>query len=168
VAEQPDVETVVDVAEYVRDARRSLMARPQYDEHGNPLSGNTRTMTIGHRSAQMAAALEPIRQAVYRATLADMGCTVDGSNRPTEAQRITARNLATLDMLAETFWTWIEQQGVMTSKGKTRAAVTTLLSIIDRQTKLAQFVGLDRRQRGVNVAEEFAQMHEAQSKGEPR
>ena len=65
--------------------------------------------------------------------------------------RITARNLATLDVLAETFWTWIETRGVLTAKGKTRSAVTTLLSIIDRQTKLAAVVGLQRKAHDVRA-----------------
>jgi len=106
-------------------------------------------LDIGDRSVQLQTALAPVREAIYRATCTDLGVSPDGAERPTEALRITARNLATLDVLAETFWTWIEARGVLTAKGKTRSAVTTLLSIIDRQTKLAAVIGLQRKARDV-------------------
>lgn len=124
-----------DVARCVRDARARLTST----------SPAMNALDVGARSVQLQAALAPVREAIYRATCEDLGVSPDGPERPTEALRITARNLATLDILAETFWTWIETRGVLTAKGKTRSAVTTLLSIIDRQTKLAAIIGLNRR-----------------------
>ena len=74
---------------------------------------------------------------------------------------MTVRNLATLEVLQSTFWTFIEAQGVMTAKGKTRSAVTTLLSIIDRQTKLAATLGLERRAKPVASLADVLEAHEA-------
>jgi hypothetical protein len=132
------------VATHVREARRQLVDRPGGQ-------GNSNAMTIGHCSEQMQTALAPVRDAIERAVLADLGFAKDGSEQPAEALRITARNLASLDVLAETFWTWLEGRGVLTSKGKTRSAVNTLLSIIDRQTKLAAVVGLTRRTKDIRA-----------------
>ena len=106
-------------------------------------------LEVGDRSVRLQAALAPVRDAIYRATCADLGVSPDGPERPSEALRITARNMATLDVMAETFWTWIEDRGALTSKGKTRSAVTTLLSIIDRQTKLAAVIGLQRKAKDI-------------------
>jgi hypothetical protein len=140
----------LDVAACVREARRRLEAQPQTDPvTGQVTPGNVQTMTVGDRSVQLQAALAPVREAIYQAALTDLGVSPDGPDRPSEALRITARNLATLDVLAETFWSWIEARGVLTAKGKTRSAVTTLLSIIDRQTKLAAVVGLQRKSRDI-------------------
>jgi hypothetical protein len=36
------------------------------------------------------------------------------------------------------------RDGVLTTKGKTRAAVTTYLSVVDRLSRLAAAIGLDR------------------------
>lgn len=128
-----------DVADCIREARERLSAT----------SPAMNALEVGDRSVQLQAALAPVRAAIYQATLADLGVSPDGPDRPSEALRITARNLATLDVLAETFWTWIETRGAVTAKGKTRSAVTTLLSIIDRQTKLAAVIGLARKSRDV-------------------
>ena len=40
--------------------------------------------------------------------------------------------------------------GPLTSRGKTKAMLTAFLSLLDRQVKLAQMIGLERRQRRVN------------------
>lgn len=139
----------LDVAGAVRDARQALVDHQQQGVHGHVVDANVNAMTIGHTSAQLQTALEPLREAIYQSTLSDLGFSVDGAERPPEALRITARNLASLDVLCETFFTWIEERGVLTAKGKTRSAVNTLLSIIDRQTKLVAVIGLTRRSRDI-------------------
>lgn len=139
-----------DVAECIREARERLsVAGPSMN-----------AMQVGDRSVKLQAALEPVRAAIYGQTLADLGCSIDGPEKPTETLRMTARNLAALDVLAETFWTFIEAQGVLTAKGKTRAAVTTWLSIVDRQLKLAQVLGLERKAKRAKSLDDVLAEHE--------
>jgi hypothetical protein len=139
-----------DVAECIREARERLSAA----------GPSMNAMGVGDRSVRLQAALSPVRDAITAATLADLGYSLDGPNQPPEAARVTARNLAALDVLGETFWTWIEAQGVLTAKGKTRAAVTTWLSIVDRQTKLAGVLGLERKARAATPLADVLAQHE--------
>jgi hypothetical protein len=125
-----------DVAACIREARQQLEGQPAMNALGP-----------GHRSVALQTALAPVRDAIEQRTLADMGFSPDGAETPPETVRSLARNFAALDVLAQTFWTWIEDRGVLTSKGKTRSAVTTYLGIIDRQSKLASVIGLQRRRR---------------------
>lgn len=145
-----------DVAASIRAARQQLEGQPEHN-----------AITIGHRSAHLQAALEPVRTAIYEATLSDLGYPKDGPERPSEALRMTARNLASLDVLAETFWTWIESRGPVTSKGRTRSAVNTLLSIIDRQTKLAATIGLERKARDVSRMSAAEYVEQQRQRTEP-
>jgi hypothetical protein len=48
------------------------------------------------------------------------------------------------DLLASTLAENIKRGGVVTGKGRTRAAVTAYLAVVDRQTRLAQLLGLER------------------------
>src|ERR1700752_1508474 len=149
----PADEAPIDVAACIREARERLVSQPQTDAASGRLvpgnAGPAGVDIIGHRSAQMQTALAPVRDAIEQGIRADLGYPVGGAERPPVRLRMVARNLATLDVLAETFGTWIEDRGVMTAKGKTRSAVTTLLSIIDRQNKLALALGLARRDKNI-------------------
>ena len=84
-------------------------------------------LRVGDRSKHLQAALEPLRSEIYHAMLSDLGLSENGPQRPTETQRMTVRNLASLDVLAETFWTWIAERGVLTSKAR-RARPSTRCS----------------------------------------
>jgi hypothetical protein len=49
----------------------------------------------------------------------------------------------------------IVKHGVLTTKGKTRAAVTTYLQVVDRLTRLALALGLERQAKQVPSIEDF-------------
>jgi hypothetical protein len=55
--------------------------------------------------------------------------------------------------LAETLWINIEQQGALTSKGRSRAAVTLYLQVSDRLDKLVSRLGLERKARALSFHE---------------
>ena len=101
-------------------ARRRLADREQTDDAGRAIDGNTKTLKAGHRSEQLQAALAPIRAAIETATLTlALGFPPDGPERPPEALRMTGqRSLAGLDVLSETFWTYIETLGPLTLRGE--------------------------------------------------
>src|SRR5262245_42187961 len=106
-----------DVAACVREARQRLEAQPQADEGtGQVTPGNVRSMTVGARSAQLQTALAPVREEIYRRALSDQGYGQDTLESPPETLRINCRNLASLDVLVETFWTHLETRGVLTAK----------------------------------------------------
>jgi hypothetical protein len=65
-------------------------------------------------------------------------------------QRDLAHDYARTHVIIETVFANIEQSGVFAPKGKTRAAVTLLMSLLDRRMRLAQAIGLERRTKPVH------------------
>jgi hypothetical protein len=57
---------------------------------------------------------------------------------------------ARVDVLIESVVSNIEVGGIFTPKGRARAAVTMLMSLMDRRLRLALTLGLERRQRPVH------------------
>jgi hypothetical protein len=123
----------------------------QQDARGRFLPGNTARLKDGRRSQQLADGLllppgAPLPYEREAAVLADLG---DTSN----VQRGLVRRLVHLELIAE----WLEgnllAQGVLTTKGKSRAAVATYLATTDRIVRLSTTLGLDRRPRNVGTIE---------------
>jgi hypothetical protein len=57
---------------------------------------------------------------------------------------------ARTDVLIESVAANIEVGGIFTAKGRTRAAVALLLSLMDRRLRLAQALGIERKQRQID------------------
>jgi hypothetical protein len=64
---------------------------------------------------------------------------------------------ARTDVLIESVAANIEVGGIFSSKGRTRAAVTLLLSLMERRLRLAQALGLERRAKRVPSLSEVMQ-----------
>ena len=114
--------------------------------------GETRALKHGRYSKQAQLALLPGQEEI-RAVLAsrrerltdDQGGTQDMS----QILEDTIDRYQRLWVLASTLEARMEKEGVLTGKGKTRAAVTLYLGIVDRLSKLAQQIGFDRKARQV-------------------
>jgi hypothetical protein len=87
------------------------------------------------------------------AELAAQRAELEADQGGADGLSVTRRNLipryvelnAILDHLAERLLT----EGPITAKGRTRAALSAYLAALDRQVRLAQLLGLERRARGV-------------------
>jgi len=120
--------------------------------------GNVARLTHGLRSCRVqAGALLPPGAALpadrERAIVADLGGDV-----PTITAGLV-RRYAHLELIAE----WLEgnliAEGVMTTKGRQRAAVSAYMAVVDRLTRLGLTLGLERKARPVtNAAEYFKQL----------
>jgi hypothetical protein len=91
-----------------------------------------------------------------------------GATLPAERERAVLADLGDLSTLqaglvrryvhAELIAEWLEgnliAQGVLTTKGRTRAAVDVYLRVVDRVTKLAGELGLERRAKRIPSIEE--------------
>jgi hypothetical protein len=115
---------------------------------GRFTSGNREALIHGGRSRQASALQAPLREEIRGRVLSDLGIA------ETEA---TATLLALIDRFAETsllcdaYFTWLQDQGgPIGTRGRQRAAVAGYLAVLDRQTKLATLIGLERRQKRVN------------------
>jgi hypothetical protein len=125
------------------------------DARGRFAVGNTASLIHGGRSRQASALQAPLREELRRGVIADLG----GDERalPRTLLQLVDRFCET-SLLADAYFTWLQDQGgPIGTRGRQRAAVSGYLAALDRQTKLAQLIGLERRARNVASlsAEEF-------------
>ena len=120
------------------------------DRLGRATARNTLRMTHGARSVQRRLAqiearrggLAPERAAI----LADLGGPENVSNIKA---RLVDRYLET-SLIAEWLGGNLLLDGVLTTKGKTRAAATLYLQVVDRVHRLSLALGLERRARDLS------------------
>jgi hypothetical protein len=137
----------LDVPAAVLAARQQLQGRPERDAaSGRFVGGTAAALGPGHHSKQLQEALAPLRDAVCDATLTDLGVS---RLVATQTQLMAARDLATLDVISETLWAFLQEHGPLTAKGKSRAALGRLLAVLDRKANLIKLLGLERRGRQV-------------------
>jgi hypothetical protein len=146
----------LDVPAVVRAARRQLLAVQAHDSRSGRFVGSAApSRGPGADSRQLDAALGPLREQLYRQALADQGHNeTDAPVTLMEAER----SLSSLSVLEESFWQYIVERGPITSKGKTTAAVSRLLAVVDRKLKIIALLGLARRQReGLTLSQVLAE-----------
>lgn len=118
--------------------------------------GNTKSLTTGTRSLRSGPELFPERAALLlereRAIVADLGGEAEVSTAKREIVTRLVQASAIADSLAEDFIA----HGVLTGKGRARRSVATWLSVIDRVHRLSQAVGLERKQKTVDLAQALA------------
>jgi hypothetical protein len=106
--------------------------------------GNTAALKHGgRRSLDRPEALIAIagKRAELTAHLGDQSSVI---------QQDIVTDYARTDVLIESVAANIEVGGIFTAKGRTRAAVTLLLSLMDRRLRLAQTLGIEKKQRQIN------------------
>lgn len=107
--------------------------------------GNMARLTTGQRTKRLLDVPELARAHVERtdALVTDLG----GIAGLSVAAAMLVAELARLQLVTESLGADVLRHGVLTGKGRTRAAVTIYLQVLDRQQKLAQLLGLERRQK---------------------
>jgi hypothetical protein len=76
---------------------------------------------------------------------------------PSVLQADLVTDYARVDVLIESVARNIEVGGIFTPKGRTRAAVSLLLSLLDRRQRLATTLGIARHVKRIDLAQAFAQ-----------
>jgi len=135
----------MDVEAGVSQALEALAQRQQHDPAtGRFVAGNTTAGTSLERSGAFWEAVEPLKRELVQRT--GTALAVDDATPETF--------LGLVDAYAETrlfrqamYRRLVELGGPITSKGKARALYTAYLSALDRETKLAITLGLERRQK---------------------
>ena len=123
---------------------------------GRFLPGNLAALTHGQRSRQLldVPALAEAHRARVEAIETDLG----GAAQLSAVQLPLVSELARLQLITDSLGADVLGKGVLTGKGRTRAAVTVYLAVLDRQQRLAQLVGLrtaravPHRRRGRRLA----------------
>jgi hypothetical protein len=140
---QPGVQPVAQFLSSGRDAR------------GRFAPGHRVSLRDGSQSARSAYELAPaIAEQIAekeRGIVADLG---GGDNIATVRRELITRFLQA-SVIADDLGANIVAHGVLTTKGRTRAAVTTYLQVLDRLHRLATAIGLERRPKPVGSVSEF-------------
>jgi hypothetical protein len=88
-----------------------------------------------------AASSGPVLADRERAIVQDLG----GEDALSAVARDLARRHAGLSIVADHLWENISGNGVLTTKGKQRAALSAYALTVDRLVRLSQLLGLERK-----------------------
>jgi hypothetical protein len=119
---------------------------------GRFLPGNTASLVHGGRRSLG----RPEALAAIAGKRADLAKHLGDDPSVIQADLIT--DYARVDVLIESVAQNIEIAGILTPKGRTRAATTLLLSLMDRRLRLAVTLGLERRSTPVDLARTLSGM----------
>ena len=129
----PDVLSVALDLDALKSGGRDAAGRFQ---PGN-LAGLRHGLRVSADHPDLTAALSERAEAIT----ADLG----GMSHLSAVQLPLVRELARLQLISESLGHDVIAFGPLTGKGRTRAAVTVYLAVLDRHEKLARLLGLDRR-----------------------
>jgi hypothetical protein len=126
---------------------------PSPPNRGQFLPGNTAALRHGGRSVRVLAGLMP-EQAEARAALAERMAAIVADLGGPEALTTLAAGMverhARLELVDDYLFANVQRLGPLTGKGRTRAALTAWLAVVDRLQKSAMALGLERRAKPVN------------------
>jgi hypothetical protein len=88
---------------------------------------------------EAVAAMQERRAAI----VADLGADLSQVKQDVVGRYLEA------SLVADYLFNNVQQHGVLTGKGRTRAAVATYLQVLDRVVRLGQLLGLERRSKQV-------------------
>jgi len=144
-----------DVADCLREALDHLAQRPQRSpDTGKFVAGGLAAGKTLERSAIFWTAVEPIKRDLVARVSADLAHDAD---TPETALGLADGYVEVRLFRQAMFLRLAELGGPVTTKGKKRALFTAYLGALDRETKLALALGLERRQKGVtDLAAAFA------------
>lgn len=138
----------LDITTSVRDALTDIDTRPtRHPVTGKYLKGAVAKPGTLERSEQFWNAVAPAKRELATATEAALA--IDDSTPPTLRGLIEAYAEVRLFRTAM-FHRLTEMGGPITTKGKSRALYTAYMSAVDREMKLAQLLGLERKAKPVN------------------
>jgi len=131
----------------IRQVIASLTSRPQRDPVTQQfVAGNVDAGKSLEHSAQLWAALAPAKRELVEQVKADRG--VNGESATTFTGLVDAYAEVTL-LRKSMFIRLADLGGPITTKGKARALYGAYLGALDREVKLAQVIGLERRPKPV-------------------
>jgi hypothetical protein len=156
-ANGPDVEACV------RDAIEALQRRPQHDpKTGRFVAGNVAPGTTLARSVGFWSAVADVKAQLVARVQSDIGNASD----PAETMIGLIDGYAEARLFRQAMGVrLVELGGPVTAKGKARALYSAYLGALDREMRLAQLLGLERRARKVASLEDVLAAHEESNGG---
>lgn len=137
-----------DVSDQMRDVHAALVQRPARDPVTKQFIGaNVAAGTTLERSPQFWSAVEPLKERLVAHVRTDLA--VDAGSVETLLGLVDAYAEVRL-FRTSMFLRLVDSGGPITAKGKTRALYRAYLDAVDRETKLAQVLGLARKSKPVD------------------
>ena len=128
------------------------------DPRGRFTSGNRGALKHGRHSRAIANAELP-EQSALRAVLAEREASITadlgGHDALSTLQIDLVHDYQTLTCIATYLESRVMREGPITAKGRTRAAVSVLLSVLDRKLRVAQQLGLARAARPIESLDRY-------------
>lgn len=129
------------------------LATNEPSNRGRFALGNRASMRTGLRSARVLAGEMP-EQAEARAALGERQAAIVADLGGREAVSTLAlgqiERHARLELVDAFLWENLQRLGPLTAKGKTRAALSAWLLVVDRLHRSALALGLERKQKPAN------------------
>jgi hypothetical protein len=138
--------------ERAREAVSAIRGRGR-DRKGRAVPGNTIALRTGERSAQLANA--PQMAAWHAEQVAAITADLGGESELSALARAHVREVARLEVIVAALGEELFANGVLTGKGKTRAATLTYLQVLDRLARMSSGLGLARRAKPVPTVAEL-------------
>lgn len=141
-----------ELLERAREAVAALRGKGRGPD-GRFQPGNTMRLQHGLRCERLLD--HPDIAAWHREQVAAIEADLGGEQQLTALQRAHVREAARLEVLVGALGDDLLARGVLTGKGRTRAAATLYLQALDRYLRVAQALGLQRRERPVPTVAEL-------------
>ena len=133
--------------ERAREAVSALRGRGR-QSNGRAAKGNTLALRTGLRSQQLIE--HPDIAEWHREQVEAISADLGGDAELSALARASVREAARLEVIVAALGDELLEHGVLTGKGKSRAATNVYLHVLDRFVRLTSTLGLERRQRHVN------------------
>ena len=145
-----------DLVEAFRQARARLRAQPQRGDDGRFVPGNSEAAGPLAYSEQIWALVEPARREMAARVCRDLGFD---ENTASEIQRGIVDNYVEARLLRESLWaSLLDRGGPVTAKGNSRRVLDAYWKASDRDRDRAALLGLERRQKKVDLARALSGM----------
>jgi len=120
--------------------------------------GNTAALKHGRYSVRARQALLPGQEERLAALTEDRKQLLEdlgGEAHISATKRDVAKRFCELQVIADTIVSNLVREGVLSTKGRQRAALSAYLNVVDRLNKLAAQLGLERKAKAVPSIEDF-------------
>jgi hypothetical protein len=129
--------------------------------NGQAGPGNTLNLRSGLRSRQLLDV--PDVRAWHCSEVAAIEADLGGPESLSALQKAAVHEVARVRLILASLGENLFEHGVLTTKGKTRAATATYLQVFDRFVRGVTLLGLERQARRLDLAERLAALHQSPS-----
>jgi hypothetical protein len=146
-----------------RSPSPEVQPRAPQPNAGQFVKGNTAALKHGQYSTRARQALLPGQEAQLAALTEDRQQLLEdlgGEATVAVTKRDVVRRFCELQVIADTHVSNLVREGVLTGKGRQRAALSAYLNVVDRLNKLAAQLGLERIAKPVPSIDEFLKTKE--------